>query len=223
MFCDKCHGVLNARFEPFDFDDEGDVRSAHYNHHETLSSLQASIEEGCLICCRLNSQIMLDELTQSFQQNHEDSFTFARIIQSSFEEDAEEERDSFSLYIHPGRFRGDYPLGLRFRPLSEATMDASCKEILSYRRFVTSSTDTRESKSLVAHWLDVCEQNHIKCLPQKGSDWYPTRLLDLGNLSDLQIDQLRIIESQRESPTGPYVTLSHRWGGSDVYKLTKAT
>ena len=223
MFCDKCDGVLNARFEPFDFDDEGDVRSAHYNHHETLSSLQASIEEGCLICCRLNSQIMLDELTQSFQQNHEDSFTFARIIQSSFEEDAEEERDSFSLYIHPGRFHGDYPLGLRFRPLSDATMDASCKEILSYRRFVTSSTDTRESKSLVAHWLDICEQKHIKCLPHKGSDWYPTRLLDLGSLSDSQIDQLRIIESQRESPTGPYVTLSHRWGGSDVYKLTKTT
>ena len=223
MFCDKCDDVLNARFEPFDFDDEGDVRSAHYNHHETLSSLQTSIEEGCLICCRLKSQIMLDELTQSFQQNHEDSLTFARIIQSSFEEDAEEERDSFSLYIHPGRFRGDYPLGLRFRPLSDATMDASCREILSYRRFVTSSTDTRESKSLVAHWLDICEQKHIKCLPHKGSDWYPTRLLDLGSLSDSQIDQVRIIESQRESPTGPYVTLSHRWGGSDVYKLTKAT
>ena len=223
MFCDRCDGVLNARFEPFDFDDDGDVRSAHYNHHETLSSLQASIEEGCLICCRLNNQIMLDELIQSFQQNDEDSFTYARIIQSSFDEDTEEEKDSFSLYIHPGRFRGDYPLGLRFRPLSDATMDSSCKEILSYRRFVTSSTNTQESKSLVAHWLDICEQNHIKCLPHKGSDWHPTRLLDLGSLSDSQTERLRIIESQSESPTGPYVTLSHRWGGSDVYKLTKTT
>ena len=101
---------------------------------------------------------MLDELVRSFQQNTEDSFTFARIIQSSFDEDAEEEKESFSLYIHPGRFRGDYPLGLRFRPLSDVTMDSSC---ISYRRVFTCSTNTQESKSLVAYWLDVCEQKHI--------------------------------------------------------------
>ena len=178
MFCDNCDGVLNARFEPFDFDDEGDIRTAHYVHHETLSS---------------------------------------------FEEDIEEEKESFTLRIHPGRFGGSIPLELEFKPLSYAKRNSSYEEILSYRRFVSSSTNTQESKSLVAHWLDICEQKHIKCLPQNSSDWYPTRLLDLGSLSDSQIDQFRIIESRSESPVRPYVTLSHRWGGSDAYKLTKTT
>lgn len=223
MFCDKCDGVLNARFEPSYFDNEGDIRNAVYNHHETLSSLQASIEERCLICCRLSSQIMLHQLIQSFQQNDKDSFTSAQIVQSSFEEDTKEENDSFSLNILPGHFGSSPLLELRFRPLSDATMDSSGKEILSYRRLVSSSTNTPESKSLVANWLDICEQKHLKCFPYNGSDWQPTRLLDLGSLSDSQTDRLRIIESQREPPTGPYVTLSHRWGGSDFYKLTKTT
>ena len=222
MFCDRCDGVLNARFEPFEFDGEGDLRIARYNHHETLSSLQASIEEGCLICCRLSSQIVLDDLIQSSQQNDEDSFTDAQMM-LSIEEDTDQKEDFFSFNIFPGHFRHDPLLTLQLIPLSDATMNSSCKEILSYRRLISSSTNTQESNSSVANWLDICEQNHIKCLPRERSDWYPTRLLDLGCLSDRQIHRLRIIESQRESPTGPYVTLSHRWGGSDVYKLTKMT
>ena len=224
MFCDRCDGVLNARCEPFDFDGEGDVRIARYSHHETLSSLQVSIEEGCLICCRLSSQIILDQLIQSSRQNDEDSFTDAQIeISEPLEEEDPDYREDFIEFrILQGHFRENI-LTLKLIPLSDATMNSSCKEILSYRRLITSSTNTQESKSSVANWLEICEQKHITCRPQKGSDWYPTRLLDLGSLTDPQIDQLYIIESQRESPTGPYVTLSHRWGGSNFYRLTKTT
>ena len=227
MFCDRCDSILNARCEPFEFDGEGDLRIALYSHHETLSSLQVSIKEGCFICCRLSSQIILDQLIQSSRQNDEDSFTYAHIAIGELleEEDPDLRKDiQFGILQVQSRVRSrEEILILRLIPLSDATMDSSCKEILSYRRLISSSTNTQESKSSIANWLEICEQKHIKCRPQKGSDWYPTRLLDLGSLSDPQIDQLCIIESERESPTGPYVTLSHRWGGSDFYKLTKTT
>ena len=164
---------------------------------------------------------MLDQLTLRSQQKNEQSFTSALITRS--DEDIDEANDRITLQIFPGHARDSDLVQLRLWPLSDAIEDSSYKGIISYRRFVSGSTNTQESESLVAKWLEICEQNHVECFPHKGTGWRPTRLLDLGSLSDSQTDQLRIIESEREYPTGPYVTLSHRWGGSDVYKLTKTT
>ena len=130
MICDRCDGVLNARFEPLDFDGEGNIRIARYKHHETLSSLQVSIEEGCLVCCRLSSQIMLDELIQSSQQNDENSFADAEMMQS-IAGDTDQKEDSFSFEVFPGHFRDDPVLKLHLIPLSDATM-SSLLELLTY-------------------------------------------------------------------------------------------
>ncbi|PMD52702.1 HET-domain-containing protein, partial [Hyaloscypha bicolor E] len=46
--------------------------------------------------------------------------------------------------------------------------------------------------------------------------WYPTRLLDVGINSDSLI---KLHTTSFSEPQGPYLTLSHRWGGEHVLKL----
>jgi hypothetical protein len=44
--------------------------------------------------------------------------------------------------------------------------------------------------------------------------WYPTRLLDVG-----EVGKIRIIETYKDPPTSPYMTLSHCWGSVEKMPL----
>ena len=48
----------------------------------------------------------------------------------------------------------------------------------------------------------------------------PTRVLDVGNE---KCSRVRLIESRPQAINGPYLTLSHCWGQTEVIKLTTAT
>lgn len=48
-------------------------------------------------------------------------------------------------------------------------------------------------------------------------EWYPTRLLDVGKHGE--VSDVRLVISDADSPTGPYLTLSHCWGSALVSKL----
>jgi hypothetical protein len=67
-------------------------------------------------------------------------------------------------------------------------------------------------------WLKECEANHPACKEYDGS-WYPTRLLHF----EAESNEIRVITSEDHSPTGPYITLSHRWTDPMKLKLTSAT
>ncbi|UPK91306.1 hypothetical protein LCI18_002241 [Fusarium solani-melongenae] len=67
----------------------------------------------------------------------------------------------------------------------------------------------------VREWIKGCEKDHKNCvLPHQI--WYPTRLLDLGTPGAT----MKLIIAKETSPTGPYMTLSHRWGKHVYEQLT---
>ena len=72
--------------------------------------------------------------------------------------------------------------------------------------------------SVVDHWIGTCARDHKKCR-ENGESWYPSRLLRLGP----QDREAKLIISKDSPPTGPYMTLSHRWGPHSYTKLKAST
>ena len=82
------------------------------------------------------------------------------------------------------------------------------------------STWSLRAQRLAREWVSDCLNNHHQCSPTKGdTDWYPTRLLDLGESTEV-----RLTETKNTKPTGPYATVTHRWGHVDEeFVLNKQT
>lgn len=67
-------------------------------------------------------------------------------------------------------------------------------------------------------WYSECVNSHSRCKsPLAESDWLPTRVLDLSGVDKMHI---RLCITAKDHYSGRYLTLSHRWGGSEVIKLT---
>ncbi|KAF1918735.1 heterokaryon incompatibility protein-domain-containing protein [Ampelomyces quisqualis] len=76
----------------------------------------------------------------------------------------------------------------------------------------------------VSKWLEICSESHNDCPTRKQPDWYPTRLLDLGEASaNFACGFLKLIETRHALPKRPYITLSHCWGNATVTKLTRGS
>lgn len=75
-----------------------------------------------------------------------------------------------------------------------------------------------------ARWFQHCDANHTRCKKwRKKGAWYPTRLLDLGPPS-VSLNYPRLIVTEKEKNiSSPFVTLSHRWGKTNLVYLTKST
>lgn len=73
-------------------------------------------------------------------------------------------------------------------------------------------------------WLRDCKEHHPGCrrehLPD-ASNALPTRLVDVGLMNGPAT--CRLFLSDQPSNRVEYLTLSHKWGGASIYKLTKAT
>lgn len=83
------------------------------------------------------------------------------------------------------------------------------------------STSSEETFLRAEQWLDKCVTKHTHCNGKKLSpQWFPTRLLYLES-EDKSDGALRLIETIDDKPTGPYVTLSHCWGGASFLQLTQ--
>ncbi|KAN0116743.1 HET domain containing protein [Hyaloscypha variabilis] len=68
--------------------------------------------------------------------------------------------------------------------------------------------------------MKECLEEHILCnQPMPGISWWPTRLLYIQNLNDNP--DIKLIETKDTTPSGSYITLSHRWGTAEFIKLTK--
>ena len=80
------------------------------------------------------------------------------------------------------------------------------------------STGSLRAQLLFKEWVSDCVTNHTQCgAPKWDTSWYPTRLLDISELTDV-----RLIETKDTKPAGPYVTVTHRWGHLDEeYVLNK--
>lgn len=84
-----------------------------------------------------------------------------------------------------------------------------------------------ETFSKIKNWLGYCDGNHSSChqYAQKAAlDWYPTRLIDIhGWASDsIAVTNVpcKIVKGTTLPPGQRYITVSHRWGSSNVARLT---
>ncbi|KAL8678594.1 MAG: hypothetical protein Q9186_005056 [Xanthomendoza sp. 1 TL-2023] len=74
-----------------------------------------------------------------------------------------------------------------------------------------SHTASETCLTLAQDWIARC---------QHPEPYYPTRLVEI--LSPGKSTDLRLCLTHEEQPTGPYMTLSHRWGTASFLKLTLA-
>lgn len=81
------------------------------------------------------------------------------------------------------------------------------------------STGSDSNIALASKWLNDCSAKHSIChsFGEGQGPWYPTRLLDVGK--HVEESDVRLVISDTDSPTGPYLTLSHCWGSALVSKL----
>jgi hypothetical protein len=88
---------------------------------------------------------------------------------------------------------------------------------------VGNSTNSQAALDFVLNSLENCTNNHNSCFhPAPGHEpWYPTRLLDVG-VEGGDLEPVKLIETAKAKPEGPYLTLSHCWGKVSLTKLLKA-
>lgn len=70
-------------------------------------------------------------------------------------------------------------------------------------------------------WLRTCSTDHRACNQPVGTQWHPTRLVDVGSYGNTP-DVVRLVTKDTGSLSGSYVTLSHCWGEAEFLKLQKA-
>ena len=98
------------------------------------------------------------------------------------------------------------------------------KETANLRQDPSVSTASPSSFAVARRWLRDCKEHHPNCRHEHlsvASNALPTRLVDVGSLHEPASCQLFL--PGESSNRVEYLTLSHKWGGAIVYKLTKAT
>ncbi|KAI8630913.1 heterokaryon incompatibility protein-domain-containing protein [Xylariaceae sp. FL1651] len=88
-----------------------------------------------------------------------------------------------------------------------------CKAFLPRSCQPVQRTDSSQSFEHLRFWLRKCDETH-SCY-RKDNTELPTRLLKLTE------GQVRVVDTEEGAKTR-YLTLSHRWGANETFKLTKA-
>lgn len=86
------------------------------------------------------------------------------------------------------------------------------------------STNSYPAWAFALQKLEQCTRNHAcgREQLQGSTTWYPTRLIDVGVIgSDRRA--VKLIETARARPQGPYVTLSHCWGDANLIRKLTST
>jgi len=84
------------------------------------------------------------------------------------------------------------------------------------------TTASGDTFLLALEWMRSCRENHPGCRnAPRGVLELPTRLVNVGPSDGSQTPKL-VIPSRGDRAV-EYLTLSHCWGGADIYKLTSDT
>lgn len=119
-------------------------------------------------------------------------------------------------WLHPitGIFKiYEFHLASRTSPLSPEIICQSA---------ITASTSSSQSIDSAYSWFTTCRQYHDSCNRLvKSSQWYPTRLIDVGLNKDPQWKL--VLPREEDIQQSEYMTLSYRWGFRPFLALTKST
>lgn len=179
-----------------------------YSHHDSLGTLRSSAIAGCHFCtliCSGGSNAQLNDRSDSR------AYLFEVEIEHYYS-------DIYYRNTCIATDDGEYIAGPRLNsgwfprdgvPMTQRFPSTGCPKVLDLAR----------------RWLEGCMTTHSQCcLPTVPAHpvWSPTRLLQIS-ASDGSISNIRLVPNPNLLGSKGYLTLSHRWGGADVVKLTKDT
>lgn len=225
MLCNSCQATVEELW-PLRFD--GDEIPELYKifggwrhcrtkvvHHDSRQNLIRSSQDACYICHRL--RLKVDQYDLSYNGD-KDLFEICRPF-------------TFACWTDPSEYavyRLEFYLfpNLQMEHMEEylklGTFDLHTSNGLGPIGMADSNTtDISACGKIVRHWLTTCNDSHPRCSQKRESDWYPTRLLDLQNVS--MDGYIKLINTKQHRPDVPYATLSHCWGGAIRVKLTSST
>ncbi|KAK1599288.1 heterokaryon incompatibility protein-domain-containing protein [Colletotrichum navitas] len=82
----------------------------------------------------------------------------------------------------------------------------------------STSTGSLGTQRFITSCLEHCLANHEVCRASRAQEaWFPTRLIEIEG------PNARLIVTKETPPKGPYISLSHCWGGADIIKCTEKT
>jgi hypothetical protein len=82
-------------------------------------------------------------------------------------------------------------------------------------------TSSSKSMDFIRMKLDACLTSHETCIrssASKAERYRPTRLLDVGCAGDSTV---RLRDRFEDTHPATYLTLSHCWGGADIFTLNR--
>ncbi|PYH66923.1 HET domain-containing protein [Aspergillus vadensis CBS 113365] len=174
-----------------------------FGHHLTRESFLASIEQGCVVCCKfapLQDMENLDRETLNTQLEGVEYFSV------------------FKILLKPRNISGtcdmipheDYPITLASNNCL-GTIFKGFDENLSFE--IGAFTGDQTTWVLIERWLNRCLQGHPTCDDQHDeANFIPSRLLELQ--TDRFDKFFRLVERQQVQPGERYITLSHCWGST---------
>ncbi|KAI1181095.1 HET-domain-containing protein [Nemania sp. FL0916] len=220
--CSICHGCLVRHEGLLQGPDEGDPEPEWlFKAHMNTQSLAASHDASCTICALLWASLTEEQI--AFLSTIEISEMLTNLL-------VMKENDTLialgksveecwliaaSFWDLPNEWPGEQPFVMFIlEPVADAALDYS-------HHINSDSTSSDETWQLALKWIDICRTNpHDSCASGQVDEWYPTRLLDVGQHEDSHI---RLIQTSDMSPSSGYVALSHCWGAAEFLKLTKET
>jgi hypothetical protein len=209
QLCGRCQQLADDLAQDLDQNELRTGDRYSYSHHDRLEMLKSSAMAGCHFCtllCSGGSNTQLNEHSNAMPY----SLRFEIFEYHSTETigchiyiATDDEECSVDTRLRNGWFeRGTIPMTMRFP-----------------------STGHPKVLELARSWLEGCMTTHGQCcLPTVPAHpvWSPTRLLQISASHD-SISNIRLVLNPNLLESKGYLTLSHRWGGVDVIKLTKDT
>ncbi|KAK0713392.1 heterokaryon incompatibility protein-domain-containing protein [Lasiosphaeria miniovina] len=102
--------------------------------------------------------------------------------------------------------------------------DERAKQAVKQRLPASRRTDSPETFELIQQWLRDCLAHHTACnnSPENRDHWRPTRLLEIGDVDgEGGVSSCRLVDGRDAArDSRGYVTLSHRWGTTNLLTLT---
>ena len=85
---------------------------------------------------------------------------------------------------------------------------------------LSDNTGSDQAFAFLMSKYEQCRREHTRCSRIASGQYKPTRLLDVGST---QSSSVRLVDKEHLRIGSPYVSLSHCWGQSMPFKLTKTT
>ncbi|KAE9379641.1 HET-domain-containing protein [Stipitochalara longipes BDJ] len=224
--CDMCKTTLTASIYEAADSAESLSRTNHtfrtYWHHKTYRQFLNAVERGCFVCTLLWESIpesFLATLSALPELSDEKSLL---MIETSLGEDKDIIENAV-LRIAPD-IREYLNIPRQVQTLAQIVLREldDDSDLQTPLLNVGNSTNSQAAWDFVLNSLEHCTNNHTSCSnsAQGHESWYPTRLLDVGVESEY-FELVKLIETAKAKPEGPYLTLSHCWGQVSPTKLSK--